>query len=396
MKKLVKVAVPLIAISCTPASFAEIRLNGFASIHMSSLNSDNGGTPFSQYNEGTFSFKDESLFALQASSDLGDGLTATVQFVGEGKDDFAIDARWAYLSYTLNDTHTLSAGRFANPIFYQSEYEKVGFAHNYARLPKAVYAGFDFSTIEGVALDSNFYVGDYTLTTKLLYGNWDGSVFLSTTGQDEFFGLKNLLSARATLAGDGWNVFAGSFIAEMEGGTIDQNAIIGAAAPGIAAAQALGATQAQVDNFIDSVKWDGKDGIYSYLGFNVDRNRFIVDFEFASYGVKDSSDGWNDTWFFGVGYRLSDTLAVIVHTEENKQDGADTDFLDGVSNPVLFATGAAIKESLSFSEYEGTGVTMRYDFHPSATLKADYFMGESTRTDIGDYSIFSVGVDLVF
>lgn len=395
MKKLAKIAVPILAVCCT-AAHAEIRFNGFASIHLSSLNSDNGASPFGQYEEGNTSFKDESLFAIQASSDLGEGLSATVQLVAEGQDDYEVDARWAYLSYSLNDEHTLSAGRFANPIFYQSEYEKVGFAHNYARLPKAVYIGFDFSTIEGIAIDSNYYIGDYTLSTKFLYGNWDGSVFLSATGQDEYFQLKNLFSGRATLAGDGWNIFAGSFIAELDGGTIDQNAIAGSAAPGIAAAQALGASQAEIDTFLDAITWGGKDGIYSYLGFNVDRNSFLVDFEYSSYGVKDSSDGWNDTWFFAVGYRLSDTVAVILHTEDYKEDGKDTDFLNGVNNPVLFATGAAIKEALSAVEFKGNGLTMRYDFHPSATLKADYFMGESTRADVGDYSIFTVGIDLVF
>jgi hypothetical protein len=42
------------------------------------------------------------------------------------------------------------------------------------------------------------------------------------------------------------------------------------------------------------------------------------------------------------------------------------------------------------------GLTLRYDFHESATLKVDYFSGEDNRAVVGDYSIMSVGVDLVF
>ena len=120
-------------------------------------------------------FKDESLFALQARANLGDGLSATIQLMAEGVNEFEAEAKWAYLTYELNDQHSVSAGRFANPIFFQSQYEKVGFAHNYSRLPKAVYIGFDFSTIEGIALDSSFLLGDYSLDTKLLYGNWQGT-----------------------------------------------------------------------------------------------------------------------------------------------------------------------------------------------------------------------------
>jgi len=378
-------------------SWAEIRFNGFASVHMTSVDTDGGTGPFSQYGgDGDISFKEESLFALQASSYLSEGLSATVQLVAEGKDDFMVDARWAYISYDINDTHRVSAGRFANPIFYQSEYEKVGYAHNYARLPKSVYTGFDFSTIEGITLDSNFYIGDYTLATKVLFGTWRGSTFLAATGKDESFGLKNLVSGRATVSGDGWNVFLGSLITEMEGGSVDQNAILAAAQPGISAATAAGASQNEIDNFKKAITWEGKDGIYSYMGFNIDRNNYLVDFEFTSYGVDDSSDGWNETWYLGFGYRVSESVAIIMHTEEFKQDANDTEFLNNTSNPILFATGKGILSALAAREFDGYGLTLRYDFHPSATFKADVFSGTDTRASVGDYSFISAGIDLVF
>lgn len=396
MTKHTKLCLSIATLLMSSAVAAEVRINGFASVRMSSVETDGNTPPFSHYNNETISFKDESLFALQLSSNIGDGLSATVQLVGEGKDDFEIDARWAYISYDINDTHRLSAGRFANPIFYQSEYEKVGYAHNYARLPKSVYTGFDFSTIEGIALDSSFYIGDYTLATKLLFGNWHGTTFLAATGNDEAFGLESIISLRATLQGDGWNVFGGTLLTEMEGGSVDQNAILAFAAPGIGAAEATGATASDVNNFINAIRWTGKDGIYAYAGFNIDKNNFLVDFEMSHYGVQDSTDGMNDTWFIGLGYRVTDQTAVIVHTEEFKQDGENVDFLDGVSHPALIATGTAIMQNLAFREFEGSGITVRYDFHPSAAIKFDYFSGKDTRPDVGDYSIISAGIDLVF
>jgi hypothetical protein len=363
---------------------------------MTSVSSDQGGSPFDRYTEGSPSFKDESLFALQGRADLGDGFSSTVQLMAEGQNDFNMEAKWAYLSYELSDTHRLSAGRFANPIFYQSEYELVGFAHNYMRLPKAVYTGFPFSTVEGISLDSSYYIGDYTLATKVLYGNWNGDIFLSATNQDETLGLENIISLKAVLMGDGWTVSAGTFIAEMDGGSVDTNAVFGAAAPGIAGAQALGATTQEINAFKDAIKWDGKDGIYSFMGFNYDKNSFIVDFEYVNYGVKDSTDGFNSNWYLGLGYRVSDQMAVIVHTEEFTQDSEDTDFLNGVTNPVLNATGKAILEALAFREFSGSGIQVRYDFHPSAAFKIDYFVGEDTRPTVGDYQFFSLGIDLVF
>lgn len=377
-----------------PNAYAEINFNGFASIRATSLDSDTGASPFSQLRgDGDVSFKDESLFAIQATSDLGEGLSATVQLMAEGTNDFDVEARWAYLSYTLNDTHRLSAGRFANPIFYQSQYEKVGYAHNFARLPKAVYIGFNFSVIDGIALDSTFFLGDLTLETKLLYGNWDGTVFISVTGQDETLGLKDLTSLNLALSGDWWTIFAGGFLSELDGGTLD-NVYRALAAPGIAAALQAGATQQDVENLDAALISDGKDGIYWFAGFSIDYNNFLVDFEYADYRIDDAADAPNDVWYLALGYRFGNSV-ITVHTEDYNQD-PDYDFLGAVSHPILQATGRGIQDALGQQKFDGYGVTYRYDFHPSAALKVDYFSGEDVRPSVGDYTIWSVGVDLVF
>ena len=388
-----KYAIPL-AFIYSSCAMAEINFNGFASIRATAADSDGGQSPFgSLEGDGDVSFKDESLFALQASAGLGDGLSATVQLMAEGANDFDVEAKWAYLSYDLDDTHRLSAGRFANPIFFQSQYEKVGYAHNFARLPKAVYIGFDFSTIEGIALDSTFFVGDYTLETKFLYGNWDGDVFLQLIQDDVNFGLKDVTSFNITFSGDWWKVFAGGFLSELEGGSLD-TFYTSLATQGIAAALASGATQADADALIDAITAEGKDGVYWFTGFSIDYNNFLVDFEYADYRIDDSADAPNDVWFLAVGYRFGDSV-VTVHTEDYNQE-TDFDFLNGVSNPVLQATGQGIQRALGQQVFDGVGVTWRYDFHPSAALKVDYFSGEDERASVADYTIWSVGVDLVF
>jgi hypothetical protein len=395
-RKLLKLASLSLAIS-TCYSFnaqADLTFNGFASIRATSLDSDGGTSPFqSLKGDGDISFKDESLFALQARADLGDGLSATVQFMAEGTNDFDVEARWAYLSYQLNDTHRLSAGRFANPIFYQSQYEKVGYAHNFARLPKAVYFGFDFATIEGIALDSSFLIGDYTLDTKLLYGSWFGTTYVSSIDSNETFGLKDEISINAVLSGDWWKVFAGGIFAKVEGGSLD-GVVAGLAQPGINFAIANGATQAQVDELHESLNIEGKDGIYWFAGFNIDYNNFIVDFEYADYKIKDSVDSPNKTWYAAVGYRF-DEYVLTVHTEKYEQE-PDVGTLSNVTNPILNGTGKAIQAALGAQNFDGSGITLRYDFHPSAALKVDYFSGNDERNNVGDYSIWSVGVDLVF
>lgn len=384
----------LLAAMLPTLAIADVQWNGFASIRGTSANSDGNTSPFPEYSEGEFSFKSESLFALQARTDLGDGLSATVQLYAEGKNDFDIEARWAYLSYEINDQHTVSAGRFANPIFHQSEYEKVGYAHNFSRLPKAVYIGFDFSTIEGIALDSQFNFDDVSLRTKVLYGSWFGDTYSTVTNTYESFGLKDLFAVNANLAGDWWQVFGGVFTTTMDGAGIDQNVILPLAAPGIAYAKANGATQEQIDALVNAVTWDEKDGLYWFAGFSVDYNNFLVDFEYADYGVKDSSDMINQVWFTSLGYRF-DKFVVTVHNEEYTQD-IDNGYLSAVTHPVLKMTGDSMTNAFGFRQFDGNGITLRWDFHPSAALKVDYFQGNDTRPTVGDYTITSIGVDLVF
>lgn len=385
----------LAAALLAPVANAEINFNGFASIRATAADADGpNGTPFSTLKgNGDLSFKDESLFALQASSDLGEGLSATVQLLAEGSEDFDVSAEWAYLSYELNDTHKLSMGRFVNPIFYQSQYEKVGYAHNYSRLPRAVYVGFNFSTIEGIALDSSFEVGDYNLSTKLLYGNWDGALFFNATGQDETFGLKDVISLNATLSGDWWNLFIGGFTTELEGGSLDgaiYNLFRGAAE---ATAAAGGATADDVEAFRQSLLWDARDGVYWFAGFNAEYNNVIVEFEYADYVVKDSWDAQNKAFYAALGYRF-DNVVVTLHYEENDQD-TDFTFLNGVTNPTLNAIGQAYQQSQA-TKFDAVGIDIRYDFHPSAAFKFGYVSGESTNPGVDDYDVISAGVDVVF
>ncbi|KNC65368.1 hypothetical protein AC626_23535 [Pseudoalteromonas rubra] len=138
------------------ASYADVVFNGFASLRATAADSDGGTSPFETLEGTAISRFLTNLFCASGTSGPGGGLSATVQLLAEGKGDFDAEARWAYVSYEINPQHTISMGRFANPSFYQSEYQNVGYTHNFGRLPKAVYIGFDFTTIEGVSLDSNF------------------------------------------------------------------------------------------------------------------------------------------------------------------------------------------------------------------------------------------------
>ena len=44
----------------------------------------------------------------------------------------------------------------------------MGYANDYGRLPKSVYIGFDFNTIDGLALDAKYLVSGININTKII------------------------------------------------------------------------------------------------------------------------------------------------------------------------------------------------------------------------------------
>ena len=93
MKKL-PIAIALCAALTTTTTFAEVRINGFASI-VGGKTMDDDTTLYGYDND--LSFKNESVFALQLSADLQDKLSATAQIVARGETDFNTEFEWAYL-----------------------------------------------------------------------------------------------------------------------------------------------------------------------------------------------------------------------------------------------------------------------------------------------------------
>ncbi|MET1254713.1 hypothetical protein [Aliikangiella maris] len=137
-----------------------------------------------------------------------------------------------------------------------------------------------------------------------------------------------------------------------------------------------------------------KPGIYYYWGGSINYSNFIVDYEASEYVVDKSADAPNETYYIALGYRFSDYI-VTVHTEEFKQIN-DNDFLAKVTNPILINTGQTIQSALGTRNMSINGITLRYNFHPSAALKIDYFSGDDERPNVGDFKFFSIGVDLIY
>ena len=102
------VVISILSTLASGAAMADLQINGFASIK-AGLTSGSDKTLYGYTDE--LDFKNESLFAIQIRSDLGEKLSVTAQVMGRGSNDFDAAFEWAFLSYQLTDNMSINAGR---------------------------------------------------------------------------------------------------------------------------------------------------------------------------------------------------------------------------------------------------------------------------------------------
>jgi len=393
--------IPLLALLPLTVS-AEIQFNGFASIKGSMTFDDakdidgNGridsseAPNFGAYDDN-FSLKHDSLVALQATSDLGEGLSATVQLFAEGREDWDVEARWAYLSYEITDETSVSAGRLALPIFYKSEFQDVGYAHNYATLPTSVYSPQDYEVIEGIRLSHNTFIGDWNVNASLMYGSWQGDI---TVGGVETSNnrLDNLISVNLLLNKDWFTLFGGYISTDLDFDGLNRQILepqIDAAVAAPLQGELINANE--VAELKKRLLWQ-HGGEYYYYGFEVDYQNWLFTTEYAEYSAEDSSDTANETWYISAGKRFD--KVTVLYTRESYDQKPEYSVLNGLG-PVSQQVGRGLINFLASQKFTQDKVSVRYDFHDSAAFKFEVFSYDPVRSNeeiIG----MTLGVDLLF
>lgn len=385
---------------------AEVHFNGFASIKGSmtfdkakDLNGNNVIEVMEQANFGRYdddiAFKQDSKVALQVSSDLGENLTATVQLFATGNNDWDVEARWAYLTYDISDKTSISAGRLALPLFYKSEFQDVGYAHNYGSLPISVYSPQPFDVVEGIRLTHNTSVGDWAISASLIYASWNGELTTNTLQGPLTMpnnDLTDTISVNLVLNYDWLNLFGGYITTEADYQGANQlllNPTVDAlTGPFVQAGQV---PVAEVNDLKQRLAFSS-DAYYYFYGFEADYNDWLATAEYAEYEIENSADSVNETWYLSVGRRFNDI--VVLYTREDYKNVADLSILQGLG-PVTSTVGAGFINSLAAQKFSQDKFSVRYDFHDSAAFKFELFSYDPIKSG-ETITGMTVGVDLLF
>ncbi len=354
---------------------AEVKFNGFASIK-AGMTTSADDTLYGY--DDSVDLKNESLFALQAQSDLGNDLSVTAQLVSRGSDDFSFDFEWAFLTYQINDEWRVNAGRLRTPFYKYSDFRDVGYAYDWLRTPQSVYdLGFD--RISGVSLYYNTSIADMQSSMQFVYGSYDGDVTLqgveSPTKIDDIVGMTWELS-------QDW---LGMRMAYLRGDvTIKADAFN----PLFAGLAATG--QASV---IKAIDFDKDRGSFFGFGMNYDRNDWVSVFEYTFVKVEDSFYANQESSYISLGHRFGHFTPYV--SLEWDDDEIKPEIYQAMPNGHPLKNTVTGLVASRFVDTNTTNVGLRYDFHAAAAFKFELTKAKDRVTN-ETANLVALGVDVVF
>lgn len=374
MKKAL-VASCVAAVLAAPVVQAEVNINGFASIK-GGLTSGNDESLFGYTND--LDFENESLFAVQLSSDLGDKLSVTAQLLAKGANDFEADFAWAFLSYQFTDNLRLNAGRIRIPFYKYSDYLDVGFAYDWMRTPRAVY-DVQFDTMDGFSLYHTQMIGDWTSSVQLVAGAFDGEIRVN--GADSQSKAQDILGGSWELSNDWFNARIAYFQADL---TIDAVALN----PLLKTLNDVG-----LSSVAANLAFNEDSGSFLGFGFGIDRNDWLVNAEYTEIRVDNTFMADRDAYYLSVGHRFGAVTPFVSY--EKDDDAPQRQIYAGLPNQLpLKPIIVGVVEQQHY-DMDTWNLGVRYDFHPSAALKVQYSVADEKVRDTKD-KLLSFGVDLVF
>lgn len=354
-----KYKVKTLALACAitaASSHAEISLNGFASVVAGqTTEKDASALGYSD----SIDFKPDSLFALQASSDLGEGLSVTAQIISRGRDDWEPKFEWAYVAYEATDNFRVLAGRQRVPFYMYSDFLDVSYAYNWITPPQGVY-NVIFDTFDGLGGIYNFQLGEFDNTLHVVYGrNTDKQTILGNEVQPDF---KHLVGGALTLTRDWLTLRAAYFQAEVNMPIKDLDDL------------AAGWDQAGFADIANHVRASEDDSKFVELGVQVDYEQFVVIGEYTKLTIDNTPFANEESYYVLGGYRHNEFLASITY---GKDEDTRDNFVAGVPSgldPSLDYLKNTTEDFIESQQVKSNYYTvgLRWDFHDSAAFKFEF------------------------
>lgn len=391
--KISTVALAILSTLYIPQLYAEVQVNGFASIVAgSSLDDDKS---FYGYDE-EISFNNNTKVALQFSADLGEGLKATAQVISRGSKDYKAEFEWAYISYEFNDNFMLMAGRQRFNLYKYSDYIDVGYAYHWITPPRGVYS-LPFNSGEGIGIVYSDLWGDTEVGLTYKY--------ITTSVDDYAPSGSDITPAPFSAKGHimNFNFTTGAFEYGLNIGAVTDFSYENATILGLGnAIEQSGLFPQQVVDDLLPIEDSAL-----LIGANVkyDAGSWFLLAEYTYTDLDPSTFNTQTSAFVSGGIRYQDfTFHLTYGIDENDPQYDAYDAMLPIYNslppaaqaqvaPLVFGTKAALEAQREDAYYYIVGT--RWDFHPSAAFKIEY-TSYSNDDPASDEQLLSMAIDLVF
>ena len=362
------------------ASIAEVNFQGFASF-VGGATLDNEDSNYLDY-ENKLEFDNDSLYALQASSDLGDGLSVTGQLIARGAENYKPEFEWMYLSYNLTPTLNAKMGRIRTPFYMFSEYLEVGYTYHWIRPPIELYAS-QVTNMDGISFLYNLPLGSIDSQWMLSVGNREN--FSDDEGV-------NASDYKPLIAFNGqfeMGVYTAKLIYTQGNLTVETD--------DINSAIALFTDAGFVSKHVSI-----NDAKITFAGAALDINLHPIKvlLEFSTIDFEDLVFLPDETRMLAsFAYSLSDEFLVHYSYSTNTKE-SDSDLAaeaTGNSTIPTVTNQALAAQTLAGTDRDVTTHTlgMRYDFHNSAAFKMEVISTEDADVDT-EATLLRFGVDMLF
>ena len=347
------------------SAHAEFTFNGFANIVAGKTSS---GDSLFGYDDD-INFKEDSLFALQTSADLGDGLSMTAQIIARGEDDWDAEFEWAYLTYNINEQTSVLVGRQRAPLYMYSEYLDVSYAMPWISVPDDVYVTL-FSKFDGITLNRQFAFDNFEGSIQLFSGS--ESTDVEIVGDDIETDFDSIYGVNLSLS-NGWLTFNTAYATTQL--TVPDSRV-----------DVLGNFWLEQPGFefvANEITVDDDTLTFGEVGIQIEYDNWLFISEYTHQDYEEMTLDKQEAFYATIGYRFDE---VLVHATFTKLESE----VNSVQNDLPEATTALLAEQIAdtralvnFRKQDSStySIGARWDFHESAALKVEFTEQDDKLTD---------------
>lgn len=388
MKKSLLSLVAIAAISSS-AYAVDVKMSGFINVvggindvDPSKFISGTTSTNYMGYDD-KYDFQNESLAALQFSTNIMDNMGATVQLIAQNDSvDDDIRMEWGYISYDLNDEIRMLIGRIRPALFLYSDYLDVGYAYNWITPPAEVYAQANISNLDGGSIAYNKDLGEQQVALTFFGGNSSDKKVNPNSATPLDLEFDSIVGGEIALMNDYGKIRAGYIQAK-----VTENSTFGLVPP--------------------ELQMSENDAAFYGVGITFDYEDFLFSSEYIVRDMDDTGSPDITSYYASLGYKVGDFTPTYTYAQaDSDMEFSKTPATALLPNgtPVMAVVNGARAMNLDDRTSHTLGV--RYDVNAQVALKFEYnsatvthsrYAGGTSITEVDeDINTYRIALNVIF